>query len=82
MLSFGTKESHVKWLLTTALAVTGSALERLLSDARRKKRNTIDKSFLEVSKSAPTSVLDQADLEILHAEIAGEAENHVNFIKS
>lgn len=61
--------------------MTGSALERLLSDARRKKRNTIDKSFLEVSKSAPRSVLDQVDLEVFDTEIAGEAENCINFIK-
>lgn len=37
-LSFRTKKSHVHWLLITAVAVTGSAPQRLLSDAQRKKR--------------------------------------------
>ncbi len=44
-LSFDTKESHVKWLFTTAVAMTDGALKHLLSDADRKKRNPIDKPF-------------------------------------
>lgn len=65
MLSFCTKESHVKRLFTTAVAMTGGAPEHPLSDACRKKRNPTDKSFSEVSESARRSESAPVEIEIL-----------------
>lgn len=83
MLSFHTKESHIKWLFTTAVAMTGSALKLLLSDAcgRNRRRGTQLTNPFRGDQECTVERASSEDLEIWAAGITTEAENRINFIK-
>lgn len=78
MLCFHSKESHIKWLFTTAIVVTGNALERLQTYTRRKEEGPEFKILLEVSAlwNEPT----QAELQSLVLRITIQTENCISII--